>query len=58
MKDYQKEICFIAGSPFKEVENSPFMENFNEKDLEVVYMVKTADEYMIKRLMEFDGKKI
>jgi len=57
MKDYQKEIYFIAGSNSKEVENSPFMEKFNEKDLEVVYMVETADEYMIERLMEFDGKK-
>merc|ERR1712157_655884 len=57
MKDYQKEIYFIAGSTIKEVENSPFMEKFNEKDLEVVYTVETADEYMIERLMEFDGKK-
>jgi len=57
MKETQQDIFFIAGATLKEVENSPFMEKFNEKDLEVLYMVETSDEYMIERLQQFDGKK-
>jgi len=57
MKDFQSEIYFIAGASMKEVEESPFMEKFNEKGLEVLYMIEPADEYMLDRMMEFDGKK-
>lgn len=57
MKDWQKEIYFIAGHNEKELEKSPFMEKFNEKDLEVIYFTEPADEYMIGHLREYDGKK-
>eukprot|EP00555_Chaetoceros_dichaeta_P003869 CAMPEP_0198249520 /NCGR_PEP_ID=MMETSP1447-20131203/1023_1 /TAXON_ID=420782 /ORGANISM="Chaetoceros dichaeta, Strain CCMP1751" /LENGTH=791 /DNA_ID=CAMNT_0043934179 /DNA_START=43 /DNA_END=2418 /DNA_ORIENTATION=+ len=57
MKDYQDEIYYIPGTSIKEVEGSPFMEKFIEKDLEVVYFLDAVDEYMIERLREFDGKK-
>jgi len=57
MKDYQKDIYFIPGANTKEVEESPFMEKFNEKDIEVIYFTDSADEYYIDRLREFDGKK-
>ena len=33
------------------------MERFIEKDIEVVYMTDSADEYYIDRLQEYDGKK-
>jgi Molecular chaperone, HSP90 family len=57
MKDWQKEIYFIAGHDEKELQKSPFMEKFNEKDLEVIYFTEPADEYMIGHLREYDGKK-
>jgi len=57
MKEWQKEIYYIAGTDEKELAKSPFMEKFNEKDLEVVFFTEPADEYMIGHLTEFDGKK-
>lgn len=58
MKDWQKEIYFIAGTDEKELERSPFMDKFNEKDLEVIYFTEAADEYMVSHMREFDGKKL
>jgi len=57
MKEYQNEIYYIPGTSLKEVEQSPFMDKFIEKGLEVVYFLDAVDEYMIERLREFDGKK-
>jgi len=57
MKESQKDIYYISGATMKQVEESPFMEKFVEKGLEVVYMIDAADEYMIERLRDFDGKK-
>jgi len=57
MKDNQKDIYYIPGQTVEEVEESPFMDKFVEKDLEVIYMTDPADEYMIERMKEFDGKK-
>ena len=57
MQEKQKEIYFIAGQDEKELAKSPFMEKFEEKDLEVIYFTEAADEFMISHLREFDGKK-
>ena len=57
MKDWQKDIFFVAGSDIKELEKSAFMEKFNEKDVEVIYFTEPADEYMVQHMSEFDGKK-
>jgi len=57
MKDWQKEIYFIAGHNQDELEKSPFLEKFVEKDLEVIYFTEPADEYMVGHMREFDGKK-
>jgi len=57
MKEWQKDIYFIAGTDMKELEKSPFMEKFNEKDVEVIYFTEPADEYMVQHMVDFDGKK-
>jgi heat shock protein beta len=57
MKDWQKNIYYIAGLDKNELEKSAFMEKFIEKDLEVIYFTEPADEYMISHLREFDGFK-
>ena len=44
MKEWQKDVYFIAGPEQKELEKSPFMDKFNEKDLEVIYFTEAADE--------------
>lgn len=57
MKEWQKNIYYIAGLDKNELEKSAFMEKFIEKDLEVIYFTEPADEYMISHLREFDGNK-
>lgn len=56
MKDSQKQIFFLAGPDIDDIEKSPFMDKFREKDIEVIYFTEAADEYMIQALREFDGK--
>lgn len=58
MKEWQKEIYYISGPSAEELKKSPFMEKFDEKDLEVIYFTEPADEYMVGHLREFDGKKL
>jgi heat shock protein beta len=57
MKDWQTEIYVFAGVSKADLETSHFMEKFNEKDLEVIYLTETVDEYMVQNMREFDGKK-
>jgi heat shock protein beta len=57
MKDWQTEIYVFAGVSKADLETSHFMEKFNEKDLEVIFLTETVDEYMIQHMREFDGKK-
>lgn len=57
MKEWQKQIYFISGQSTGELEKSPFMEKFEEKDLEVIFFTEPADEYVVSHLREFSGKK-
>merc|ERR1712232_622287 len=42
----------------EEVKESPFLERFIEKDMEVIFLTDPIDEYMIQQIREFDGKKL
>jgi len=57
MKDWQKEIFFIAGVDQDAVEKSQFMEQFRAKDVEVLYFIDPIDEYMAQNVRSFEGKK-
>jgi heat shock protein beta len=57
MKDWQKEIFVLAGASVDEVKKSSFLERFDEKDVEVVFLTDPVDEYMIQQIRDFDGKR-
>jgi len=58
MKEWQKDIYVLGCATADECASSPFLEPFIEKDAEVVYMSDAIDEYMVKQLRDFDGKKL
>merc|ERR1712113_848732 len=58
MKTEQKDIYYITGESKKAVQNSPFVEKFKKKGLEVIYMVDPIDEYSIGNLKEYNGLKL
>jgi len=55
---WQKSIYYIAGESVDAVEQSPFIEKFRTKGIEVLYLVDSVDEYTIQQVPEFEGKKV
>lgn len=58
MKDWQKELYYIAGEAVETLEKSPFLEPFLEKGVEVLYFVEPVDEYVASHVGSFDGKRM
>lgn len=56
MPEDQKDIYYITGESLEAVKNSPLMEAFNAKGLEVLYMTDKIDEFMMQGLHEYKGK--
>lgn len=52
----QKDIYFIAGSSREEVEGSPYLEAFNEKGYEVLYMLDEIDGFILEHF-EYNKNK-
>jgi len=57
MKDWQREIYYVAGDGIDSVKKSQFLEQFTEKGVEVLYFVEPVDEYMADQVRSFDGKR-
>lgn len=49
----QKYIFYITGESLKLVEESIFLEVFQEHNIEVIYMIDTIDEYMLQNLKSY-----
>merc|ERR1719464_2617144 len=58
MKENQEVVYYITGESKDVVENSPFMEAFKKRGLEVLYMVDPIDEHAVQQLKEYDGKEL
>ncbi len=54
----QKEIFYITGTSRASVENSPHLEVFKKKDIEVLFMVEPVDEFILAGFGEYDEKKL
>jgi heat shock protein beta len=57
MKDWQEEIYVIGGASVEEIEKSPFLEPFLEKDLEIVYLTDVMDEYLVRSVGDYSKKR-
>jgi len=58
MKENQDKIYFITAESFAAGKNSPHLEVFGKKGIEVLLMTDRVDEWMINSLTEFDGKQL
>lgn len=57
MKPEQKEIFYACGETVSKIANMPQMEFIKDKNFEVLFLTEEIDEFAIKTLAEFDGKK-
>lgn len=57
MKPEQKHIYFIAADSFAAVKNSPHLEVFRKKEIEVLLMSERVDEWMMSHMSEYADKK-
>ena len=58
MKDGQEKIYYITADTFAAAKNSPHLEIFRDKGIEVLLLFDRVDEWLVAHLTEFDGKPL
>ena len=56
VKEGQDKIYFLTGDSHDHIKNSPHLEVFRKKGIEVLLMSDRIDEWLMTYLTEFDGK--
>ncbi|NLJ12647.1 MAG: molecular chaperone HtpG, partial [Gammaproteobacteria bacterium] len=56
MQDGQDKIYFLTGESYAQVKNSPHLEVFRKKGIEVLLLTDRIDEWLMSYLTDFDGK--
>jgi molecular chaperone HtpG len=57
MQEGQEKIYYLAADSLKAAQNSPLLEIFRKKGIEVILMHDRIDEWMMGHLQDFDGKQ-
>ncbi|MBQ3150989.1 MAG: molecular chaperone HtpG [Clostridia bacterium] len=57
MKEDQSDIYYACGESVDKIDMLPQTELLKDKGYEILYMTENVDEFAIKMLMDFDGKK-
>ena len=58
MKEGQDKIYYVTAETFNAAKNSPHLEVFRKKDIEVLLLTDRVDEWVTGNLTEFDGKAL
>jgi molecular chaperone HtpG len=58
MKEGQEKIYFVTADTFNAAKNSPHLEIFRKKGIEVLLLSDRVDEWVVGHLTEFDGKHL
>merc|ERR1719224_76746 len=58
MKEDQKNIYYISGEDVDSLMKSPAVESLLAKDIEVIFMTDSIDEYAVQHLTEYEGKRL
>ncbi|MDD1782389.1 molecular chaperone HtpG [Enterovibrio sp. ZSDZ35] len=57
MKEQQDKIYYLTADSYQAAKNSPHLEQFKAKGIEVILMYDRIDEWLMSYLPEFDGKQ-
>lgn len=58
MKEGQDKIYYLIADSFNAARNSPHLEIFRKKGIEVLLLTDRVDEWLMTHLTEFDGKAL
>jgi molecular chaperone HtpG len=58
MKEGQDKIYYVTAETFNAAKNSPHLEIFRKKGIEVILLSERVDEWVVSNLTEFDGKSL
>lgn len=58
MKEGQEKIYYITAESHAAAKNSPHLEVFNKKGIEVLLLTDRVDEWVVGSLFEFEGKSL
>lgn len=58
MREGQDDIYYITGESRQSIENSPHMEAFRDKGIEVLLLTDAVDEVWVDAVGEYQGKKL
>ena len=58
MKEGQEKIYYVTADSFAAAKNSPHLEVFKKKGIEVILLTESVDEWWLGQFEEFDGKKL
>ncbi len=56
MKEGQESIYYVVADSFNTAKNSPHLEGFRKRELEVLLLSDRVDDWLMNHLQEFDGK--
>lgn len=57
-KEGQDKIYYLTGDSYAQVKNSPHLEVFRKKGIEVLLLTDRIDEWLMSYLTDFDGKAL
>lgn len=58
MQEHQDKIYYISAESYVAAKNSPHLEIFKQKNIEVLLLVDKVDEWLVSHLSEFNGKSL
>jgi molecular chaperone HtpG len=58
MKEGQTEIYYINGPSRIAIENGPYVEMFQKRDVEILYTLEPIDDFVLSHLGQYDDKKL
>ena len=58
MKPGQDKIYYVTAETFQSAKNSPHLEIFRKKGIEVLLLADRVDEWLVSHLRDFDGKAL